>query len=151
MEEKPKPLPGLNISDESVEGSGWVWSDGWHGLVPSRSKLEDATKVLGQFSERSELSNGVTYDFLGGSVRVTIKDDDPSVFKIWIDRSAQHPFRPPETINDAMAKYGKLKVLSVDRREGALYERPGMRICCKASTPEGSLLWQEIYKPHPTG
>ncbi|MBX9721645.1 MAG: hypothetical protein K2X81_09640, partial [Candidatus Obscuribacterales bacterium] len=111
MEEKPKPLPGLNISDESVEGSGWVWSDGWHGLLPSCSKLEDATKLLGQYSECSELSNGVTYDFLGGSVRVTIKDDDPSVFKIWIDQSAPHPFCPPKTINDAMAKYGKLKVL----------------------------------------
>ncbi|MBX9690729.1 MAG: hypothetical protein K2X27_28700 [Candidatus Obscuribacterales bacterium] len=144
-QDNQKALPGLSIGDKSVEDSGWVLSDGWNGLFPGESSIEEAKLMLGEISGISELANGITYDFKDGKVRVSFLDGNPYISKIWIDSSAEAPFDPPETIDDALRTYGKMVATAVNRYEGVIFERPNMRICCDAMSDSNPLRWMEIY------
>lgn len=142
-----KELPGVSIGDDSIEKSGWKFGDGWHGLVPSLSSLEDAKSVLGSVTGVSELANGVTYDFLEGKVRLTFRHEAEQVVRIWIDVRAPQPFAPPQNIGELTHAFGKFATTGVSRNEGAIYERPGMRACCNAMDEHNSLCWLEIFAP----
>lgn len=142
-----KDLPALSLGDDSVENCGWRWQDGWCGLVPGEHELSDALAILGKISGESELANGKTYDFLEGKVRVSILDGAEEIAKIFIDKLSPEPFNIPPTINEAMELYGKLITTGVSRLEGAILERPGMRICCDAMQEHNPILWMEIYCP----
>lgn len=144
---KSKELPAVSIGDNSVESFGWNWQDGWGGLVPSCSRLADAKSLLGEASGVSELANGLTYDFLSGKVRVTILDDSEYIVRIWIDCLAAPPFQLPANAEEASKILGKLITTGVSRLDGAILERPGMRICCNAMDENNPILWMEIYKP----
>ena len=149
-EKGTRELPGVTIGDSSVENFGWQWFHGWQGIIPSQSTLEDCKILLGEVTETSELANGMTYDFLHGQVRITILDGSSHVFKAWIDRQAAFPFTPPPTIDDASEYFGRLITTGVNRYEGCLLERPGMRICCNAMDETNPILWMEIWKPQAT-
>lgn len=140
-------LPGVSIGDDSIENSGWKSCDGWHGLVPSLSSLEDAKAVLGPVTGVSELANGVTYDFLEGKVRLTFRNGTDSVVRIWIAALAPKPFTPPQNIEQLRNAFGKFATTGVSRNEGAIFERPGMRACCNAMDECSSLCWLEIFAP----
>ncbi len=141
-----KELPQLEIGDSSVDGSGWKWQDGWQGLIPSISTIEDAINILGSVTGKSELANGVTYDFLNGYVRITVRTDSLAIAKIWIDKSAGEPYTSPQTVEEAVALFGKLVTTGVNRQEGAILERPGMRICADCMNESNPIRWLEVYR-----
>lgn len=144
---RTKELPALGIGDLSVEDSGWQCFDGWQGLVPGKSSIENCKSLLGEITGISELANGITYDFQEGKIRVTVRDGESVICKIWIDRAAPFPFQPPCTIDEAMFAFGKLVTTGVNRQEGCILERPGMRLCCNAMDETNPINWMEIYCP----
>lgn len=142
-----KDLPTVSIGDESVENAGWKFNDGWQGLIPSVSSIDDAIKILGEVCGESELANGITYDFKEGKVRVTVRNGNDKIARIWIDARASQLFLVPPNICELTKAFGKFVATGVSRNEGAFFERPGMRACCNAMDENSSLLWLEIFAP----
>ena len=142
-----KDLPTVSIGDESVENSGWKFTDGWQGLIPSVSSMHDARMILGEICGESELANGVTYDFDEGKIRVTVRNGNDKIARIWIDSRAPQLFLLPANISELSTAFGKFTATGVSRNEGAIFERPGMRACCNAMDEDSSLIWLEIFAP----
>ena len=137
-------LPAVTISDQTLE-EGWKPTDGWQGLIPGISSLDDAKKLLGPASNKSELSNGIIYDFQAGFIRITILEGEEKIARIWISAAASQPFTVPDCIDSAIKQFGKLIVRSVKHQSGVFTERPGMRICCDPMTESLKIKWMELF------
>lgn len=139
-------IPSLCIVDREFE-SGWSWSDGWNGLIPEQTKLAQIVERFGQPNAISELANGTTYDFMEGGVRATVFSEEEviSCISLYPNKLAQSGI--PRVIAEAISLFGKLVATNIDPREGAVYERPGMRIYVEASTINQQIRAIEIFCP----
>jgi hypothetical protein len=137
-------LPAVTISDQTLE-EGWKATDGWQGLIPGISSLDEAVKLLGPSSNRSELSNGIIYDFQTGFIRITILEGEEKIARIWVSAAASQPFTVPDCADTAAKQFGNLIVRSVNHQSGVIMERPGMRICCDPMTENLRIKWMEIF------
>lgn len=140
-------FPKLTIGDSTLDCGGWHWQEGWQGLVPSQSNLDHAIAALGAPCYIGELANGASYDFCGGSVRIVILDGESTINYL----SIRPEFLPlqmvPHFLEEALALYGKFVVTRVERLEGAVYERPGMRIHADAACDRPRIRHLEIFLP----
>lgn len=140
-------LPDVNLFDASMERFGWRWTDGLCGLIPSVSTLDDAIAKFGTITNTSELANGVTYDFLNGGLRVTVLTGATTIRTIVLQyRPETNEMLPPD-MAAAMAKFGKLSATRLDRFEGVVFERPGMRIICDPALIPERVLRVEVFSP----
>ena len=138
-------LPSVDLFDQSIEGSGWQWRDGLCGLVPGVSSLAEAEKLFGPVCRVSELANGVTYDLLNGALRVTLLHGEVTLRKIALQNKPESHALLPQDIIEAAARFGKLAATKLDRFEGVVYERPGMRITCDPTLTPTKVLNIEIF------
>lgn len=142
-----EPLPDVNLFDASIERSGWRWTDGLCGLIPGVSTLADAMARFGTISNTSELANGTTYDFLNGALRVTILEGAATIRTIVLQQKPETSHVVPPDIVSAMSQFGKLSATRLDRFEGVVFERPGMRIICDPALSPERVLRIEIFSP----
>ncbi len=143
----PAMLPAIDLFDGAFESSGWRWQDGICELIPSRSSLTDAEHLFGTPCAVSELANGYTYDFLNGAVRVTLLNGSREIWKIVVNKRPEtESFIAPDVVS-AMSRYGKLSATRLDRAEGVIFERPGMRVICDPGNSPEAVLRIEVFRP----
>lgn len=140
-------MGGNQVSESGSYDPGWRPDDGWNGLIPGRSTLPQAIQLLGQPTNRSTLANAESFEFLAGSVRVCIMDDQPFISKIWVSRDINDSRLVPNTIEEARRTYGALKATRRDQLVGVIFERPGLRIACNPSSSPERIEWIEVYRP----
>lgn len=144
-----KTLPDVRLFDSVLEDSGWTWQDGVCDLIPSISTLADVSRKWGKPSSISEQANGFTYDYLNGAVRITVFTDQSVVEKIVINRRGETTNICPPDIVAATRLYGIFQATRVDRLDGVVFERPGMRLICDAGAEPANVLRMEVFRPCP--
>jgi hypothetical protein len=138
-------LPDLELSGTQI--SAWKPEDGWLGLVPDLSTLDDAIDVFGPVTEQSELENARDFAFRDGLIRVTVLNDQHSIAKIWLSGELKDPALIPANLNDARRYFGQLKPTRMARFAGVIFESAGVRLACSPAGDPKSIEWMEIYRP----
>ncbi|HEY9785587.1 MAG TPA: hypothetical protein V6D17_09320 [Candidatus Obscuribacterales bacterium] len=138
-------LPEFELANES-DDAGWKPEDGWSGIMPGRSTVEQVFAVLGQPDEHSEMANGDCFDFKGGLIRITILSGQSAISKIWLSGDLSDGNLIPATLEEAVCCFGKLNATKRDAMHAQIFERPGVRVACNPSEPRLSIRWLELYE-----
>ncbi len=125
----------------------WHPDDGWMGLVPGRSSIDDAKKKLGP-SRESEMANGWSYDFHEGCIRISvIAGEQPLISKIWVSRDLADPRYMPRNFEEACSVFGPMSATARGELSEVFFEAPGVRLAILSGTDPESVLWMELYRP----
>lgn len=138
-----------NVSENIADANDrrhWIPDDGWMGLIPGRSSVEDARKKLGPCSD-AEMANGWSYDFQDGAIRVTVIEDQPYISKIWVSRDLQDQRYMPRTLEEARTIFGALAATNRGALSEVFFEAPGVRLAVLCDADPESVLWMELYHP----
>jgi hypothetical protein len=114
----------------------------WKGLTPEKSLFDDAVAALGQPSGSSKLLNGVVHEFTNGRVRISFLEHRTVISKIRVLPHERDDL--PAQLDEAVKAYGPLHAAKVDKLQGIIYERPGVRLACDNNAPH-TVRWVEFF------
>ncbi len=124
----------------------WHPDDGWMGLVPGKTSIDEAKKKLGP-SRETEMANGWSYAFQEGCIRITVIEEQPFISKIWVSRDLEDPRYMPRNLEEARSIFGPLSATARGELSEAFFEAPGVRLAVLDATEPESVLWMELYSP----
>ena len=117
----------------------------WQGLIPGASRLEDVIARLGAPSDKGTLTNGDYYEFDKGAVIVFFLNQSNLLSKLRITSYVSQPGTLPQSIIEAREYFGPLTETRIDKLEGAIFERPGVRVACDTFGDPALVRWIELY------
>ncbi len=119
----------------------WKPELGWNGLVPGKSTIEDAKKLLGEPVSKKNL----TYNFTG-HVHIGTEDGSSKIATIEIFPTNKFFPQTPIKVKDALTMYGPLKKLT--GCSGSIYikclERKGLRIETETNEDDAKVIRLEF-------
>lgn len=139
-------IQGSDNLSKSSQSSNWHPKDGWNGLVPGSSKVDDAIAKFGQPEGEVEFANGKWFEFVNKSVQVVILNRDPeTIAKIRLLAEFPDKNLVPENINGIERIYGAVKKIDLDELSTITYARPGLRVACYFFQKPHPVEWLEFF------
>jgi len=123
----------------------WRPDDGWLGIVPGVTTVKEAVDKLGGIGEASEMSNGISFDFRSGLIRVTCIEQKSSISKIWISGQLAEEGSIPRSLKCAQSLFPGLHMVGHDASNAAIYEAAGVRLATPTNTDDADILWIEFF------
>jgi hypothetical protein len=134
----------------NYQNSKWQPTQGWLGIVPGVSTLQQAIAKFGLPETNHRLANGTCYLFANKKIEATVLDSDKqsniSLLRILSDCPYQDSI--PETIAKARTIFGPLRQTNVGESSMVTFERPGVRIGCELYGNPPKIKCLEFY-PNP--
>jgi hypothetical protein len=114
----------------------------WCGLTPEVSTLDFVIEKLGRPDDIEVISNGRIYHFHKGAIQVTVLTDAEYIRKIFITAEEA---ALPQTRREFEEVYGRIEEKKVDKLDGVIYERPGVRLATDFHGDLPKIRWIELF------
>ena len=144
MTDQSPEIKSLSKINQTV---GWQPADGWLGLMPGLSRLEEVIEKFGPVDQNGRFVNGTWYEFAAGKIQVTVLDpgNQGVISKIRIISGCAVEGAIPDNLAEAHEIFGRLERAGIEELCTVIYERPGMRLGCELSGDQPKVKWIEYY------
>ncbi len=123
-------------------------NNGWLGIFPGRSLLQDVEERFGQPDQSWQLANAKGYSFVSKSIEVIVLDSakQPIVSSMRILAGCPCENAIPKTLDEANKIFRSLKQIEITESSIIIFEQPGTRVAAELFGDPSKIKWIEFYQ-----